>query len=104
MKKSSNKSSDETASEPPSGRLDANQASRRLGVRRDTLYAYVSRGLIRSETQRGTRARLRRRFDPIVDRWLDEFLTKVLASGNDSRSAVAARRDPVAIESQSFSL
>ncbi len=44
--------------ELPGGRLDADEASRRLGVRRDTLYAYVSRGLIRSETQRGTRARL----------------------------------------------
>lgn len=40
------------------GRLSADEAARRLGVRRDTLYAYVSRGLIRSETQRGTRARL----------------------------------------------
>lgn len=53
-----NKSSKEIIPEPPGGRLDADQASRRLGVRRDTLYAYVSRGLIRSETQRGTRARL----------------------------------------------
>ena len=42
----------------PAARLDADQAARRLGVRRDTLYAYVSRGLIRSEPQRGTRARL----------------------------------------------
>jgi citrate synthase len=40
------------------GRLSADEAARRLGVRRDTLYAYVSRGLIRSEQQRGTRARL----------------------------------------------
>ncbi|MGH0033091.1 MAG: citrate/2-methylcitrate synthase [Myxococcota bacterium] len=40
------------------GRLSADEAARRLGVRRDTLYAYVSRGLIRSERQRGTRARL----------------------------------------------
>lgn len=43
---------------PPEGRLDAAEAARRLGVRRDTLYAYVSRGLIRSEEQRGTRERL----------------------------------------------
>lgn len=39
-------------------RLSADEAARRLGIRRDTLYAYVSRGLIRSEEQRGTRARL----------------------------------------------
>jgi citrate synthase len=38
--------------------LSATEAARRLGVRRDTLYAYVSRGLIRSEAQRGSRARL----------------------------------------------
>ena len=39
-------------------RLSADEAAQRLGVRRDTLYAYVSRGLIRSEKQAGTRARL----------------------------------------------
>ena len=48
----------DTPSERPAGRLDAEEAARRLGVRRDTLYAYVSRGLIRSEEQRGSRARL----------------------------------------------
>lgn len=41
-----------------SGRLTAAAAASRLGVRRDTLYAYVSRGLIRSERQQGTRERL----------------------------------------------
>jgi GMP synthase (glutamine-hydrolysing) len=40
----------------------------------------------------------RQRFDPIVDRWLDDFLAKVLASGNDSPGAVASEQDPVAIE------
>jgi len=39
-------------------RLTAEEAAARLGVSRDTLYAYVSRGLVRSESQRGTRARL----------------------------------------------
>jgi citrate synthase len=39
-------------------RLGASEAAKRLGVSRDTLYAYVSRGLIRSEKQAGTRARL----------------------------------------------
>ena len=37
--------------------LSAAEAAARLGVRRDTLYAYVSRGLVRSEPQPGTRAR-----------------------------------------------
>lgn len=40
------------------GRIGADEAARRLGVRRDTLYAYVSRGLVRSERQAGTRERL----------------------------------------------
>jgi len=39
-------------------RISADEAARRLGVRRETLYAYVSRGLIRSEPQEGTRERL----------------------------------------------
>jgi citrate synthase len=39
-------------------RLTAEEAASRLGVRRATLYAYVSRGLIRSEPQQGTRERL----------------------------------------------
>jgi citrate synthase len=43
---------------PRAGRLSADEAAERLGISRDTLYAYVSRGLIRSESQRGTRARL----------------------------------------------
>jgi len=43
---------------PRDRQLDAAEAARRLGIRRDTLYAYVSRGWIRSEKQRGTRARL----------------------------------------------
>ena len=41
-----------------SGRISAEEASRRLGVRRETLYAYVSRGLIRSEPKQGGRQRL----------------------------------------------
>lgn len=46
-----------------SARIDAAEAARRLGVRRDTLYAYVSRGLVRSEAQPGTRERLYRAED-----------------------------------------
>lgn len=37
--------------------LDSKAAAQRLGVRRDTLYAYVSRGLIRSEPSPGGRGR-----------------------------------------------
>ncbi|HHH12114.1 MAG TPA: citrate synthase [Sorangium sp.] len=37
--------------------LDAAQASQRLGVKRATLYAYVSRGLVRSRARTGSRRR-----------------------------------------------
>ena len=37
--------------------IDAQEAARRLGVKLDTLYAYVSRGLIRSETTPGKKDR-----------------------------------------------
>ena len=37
--------------------LTAEEAARRLGVSRATLYAYVSRGLVTSETVAGSRAR-----------------------------------------------
>ena len=37
--------------------LSAREAARRLGVTRETLYAYVSRGLVRSEAQEGVRER-----------------------------------------------
>ncbi|HET6303308.1 MAG TPA: helix-turn-helix domain-containing protein, partial [Myxococcota bacterium] len=39
------------------GHLSASEAAAALGVSRDTLYAYVSRGLIRSEKSPGSRAR-----------------------------------------------
>src|SRR3954464_12896392 len=44
--------------------LSAAEASRRLGVKRETLYAYVSRGLVRSTPRGGrTSARLYARRD-----------------------------------------
>jgi citrate synthase len=43
--------------------LDAEQASQRLGVKRATLYAYASRGKIRSRTLVGSRKRLYARDD-----------------------------------------
>ncbi len=39
------------------GHLSAREAAEALGVSRATLYAYVSRGLVRSERQEGSRAR-----------------------------------------------
>ncbi len=43
--------------------LSATEAARFLGVRPQTLYAYVSRGLLRSETEPGARGRRYRRVD-----------------------------------------
>jgi len=39
------------------GLLTARQTAERLGIKRDTLYAYVSRGLLRSVTLPGSRER-----------------------------------------------
>jgi len=43
--------------------LDSGETARRLGVKRETLYAYVSRGLLRSYRQGIKRQRLYRRAD-----------------------------------------
>jgi len=43
--------------------LDSGEAARLLGVKRETLYAYVSRGLLRSYRQGIKRQRLYRRAD-----------------------------------------
>lgn len=43
--------------------LDANEAIALLGVKRATLYAYVSRGILRSYKQRVGRQRLYKRSD-----------------------------------------
>jgi excisionase family DNA binding protein len=43
--------------------LDSGEAARLLGVKRETLYAYVSRGLLRSYRQGIKRQRLYRRED-----------------------------------------
>ena len=39
------------------GYVNATEAARALGITRATLYAYVSRGLIRSEPEEGARTR-----------------------------------------------
>ncbi|GAA4355968.1 citrate synthase [Variovorax defluvii] len=49
--------------EPPSDYLSAKEAARMLGVKIPSLYSYVSRGVIRSVMQPGTRARLYYRED-----------------------------------------
>jgi excisionase family DNA binding protein len=48
--------------------LESGEAARRLGVKRETLYAYVSRGLLASYRQGIKRQRLYRRAD------IDELL------------------------------
>src|ERR1051326_4737894 len=68
--------------------LSADEAVRRLGVKRETLYAYVSRGLIRSTAKAGTtRERLYARED--VER---------------TRRRAEDRRDPSAIATHALSL
>ena len=47
----------------PGPYLDADQAAELLGVRRETLYAYVSRGLVRSQEVAGSRRRRYHRED-----------------------------------------
>ncbi len=53
---------DRPAARERTGRLTAAEAARRLGVKRETLYAYVSRGLLTSYRAAGGRASL---FDPV---------------------------------------
>src|SRR5438445_558993 len=45
--------------------LDSGETARRLGVKRETLYAYVSRGLLRSYRQGIKRQRLYRRAEAV---------------------------------------
>ena len=67
--------------------LSAAEAARRLGVKRETLYAYVSRGLVRSTPKGGrTRARLYARED--IER---------------ARRRAEDRRDPTAIAAHALS-
>lgn len=67
--------------------LSAAEAARRLGVKRETLYAYVSRGLVRSAPRGGrTRARLYARED--IER---------------ARRRAEDRRDPAAIATHALS-
>jgi citrate synthase len=71
------------AADPGGDYLTAEQAARRLGIKRATLYAYVSRGVLRSYRQGIKRQRLYRRSD--VDRLLEVA---------PSAAGGAARREP----------
>jgi citrate synthase len=77
-------SAPEHAGDASAGRLTAAAAAERLGVRRDTLYAYVSRGLIRSEEQQGTRERLYHAED------VEALLTRKQARRDPGRVAAEA--------------
>src|SRR5262245_2129931 len=59
--------------------LDSDEAARLLGVKRETLYAYVSRGVLRSYRQGIKRQRLYRRGD------LEELLRLAPAVGRPER-------------------
>src|SRR5262245_61964512 len=65
--------------------LTAAQASSRLGVTRATLYAYVSRGLIRSRAREGQRAR----------EYFAEDVERL-------RKRATGRRDPARVASQAL--
>jgi citrate synthase len=71
--------------------LTVDEATRLLGVKRATLYAYVSRGMLQSYRQGIKRQRLYRRADV-------ERLVRLAPSGADSaRPAARARRRPAEI-------
>ena len=65
--------------------LSSAEAARALGVKKETLYAYVSRGLLRSYRQGIKRQRLYRRAEV-------EELTRMAPSARD---AAGARKRPV---------
>ena len=68
--------------------LDSDEAARLLGVKRETLYAYVSRGLLRSYRQGIKRQRLYRRAD------VEELLRlQPAAGGGPPAERLPGRRD-----------
>ena len=66
--------------------LESEEAARLLGVKRETLYAYVSRGLLRSYRQGIKRQRLYRRVD------VEELLRLAPASSEPTRERSSRRR------------
>jgi citrate synthase len=73
--------------EPEGEYLTADEAARRLGIKRATLYAYVSRGILASYRQGIKRERLYRRADV-------ERLLRINPSGAGSAAAAAPRAVP----------
>ena len=74
-----------TMDEPEREYLTADEAARQLGIKRATLYAYVSRGILESYRQGIKRERLYRRVDV-------ERLLRVAPSG--ARPAAPSRSAP----------
>lgn len=66
--------------------LDSGEAARLLGVKRETLYAYVSRGVLRSYRQGIKRKRLYRRGD------LDELLRLGPTAAGPAAERIPVRR------------
>ncbi|HYB44152.1 MAG TPA: helix-turn-helix domain-containing protein [Candidatus Methylomirabilis sp.] len=66
--------------------VDSEEAARLLGVKRETLYAYVSRGLLRSYRQGIKRQRLYRRAD------LDELVRLAPAPSRPMAERLPGRR------------
>lgn len=69
--------------------LDVKEAAGLLGVKRETLYAYVSRGLLRSYRQGIKRQRLYRRAE------VEGLLRLAPAAGPPAEPAAAGRRGTV---------
>jgi excisionase family DNA binding protein len=70
--------------------LTVDEAARRLGIKRATLYAYVSRGLLKSYRQGIKRRRLYRRTEV-------EALLRLAPSGGQGPTDVPAARRPTEI-------
>jgi len=71
--------------------LTVDEATRLLGVKRATLYAYVSRGLLRSYRQGIKRQRLYRRAE------IEGLVRLAPSAGDGARVAARTRQRPVEI-------
>jgi excisionase family DNA binding protein len=70
--------------------LESGEAARRLGVKRETLYAYVSRGYLRSYRQGIKRQRLYRRAE------VEDLLRLSASSGERASVGVSPEDIPLA--------
>jgi excisionase family DNA binding protein len=71
--------------------LTIDEATQRLGVKRATVYAYVSRGLLRSYRQGIKRQRLYRRAE------VESLVRLAPSTGDSPRGPASRRRRPVDI-------